>query len=254
MMAQDRRALRRRDFWMALVLIGLALFFLWRTSLLPFFQASAAGVEADWYSSAALVPYAIFGILLAMATGLLVVSIRDGGAPWQGRVPEAGFERTATIRVVALAVILLTYIFGLVPRVDFILCSGLALTALIGGFHEARVRPPMIAAGIVLVAGAYAAITHFPQSEWNDPHDDDIVTLVAFVSLSILLMVEKHRSQGQIGPIPKAAPVIGLLVPLFLVCAMAFGFRQNVPNRGGLIFSQIQYQYYVNLQPLLEGE
>jgi hypothetical protein len=45
-------------------------------------------------------------------------------------------------------------------------------------------------------------------------------------------------------------PVIAILAPVILVCAMAFGFRQNVPNRGGLIFSQIEYHYYVTLRPL----
>ncbi len=45
-------------------------------------------------------------------------------------------------------------------------------------------------------------------------------------------------------------PAIAILAPLILVCAMAFGFRQNVPNRGGLIFKQIEYHYYVTLRPI----
>ena len=43
---------------------------------------------------------------------------------------------------------------------------------------------------------------------------------------------------------------MAVLVPLMLVLAMAFGFRQNVPNRSGLLFSQIEYHYYVTLKPL----
>ena len=47
-----------------------------------------------------------------------------------------------------------------------------------------------------------------------------------------------------------AIPVIAVVAPLILILAMAYGFRQNVPNRGGLIFKQIEYQYFVNIKPL----
>jgi len=50
--------------------------------------------------------------------------------------------------------------------------------------------------------------------------------------------------------IARATPWIAALAPLILICAMAFGFRQNIPNRGGLLFSQIEYHYYVTLRPL----
>ena len=77
----EKQALRVRDFWTALVLIGLSLFFLWRTSRLPFFKASAAGVSAEWFNSAALVPYGIFAALLGLGLSLLAIAVRDGGAP-----------------------------------------------------------------------------------------------------------------------------------------------------------------------------
>lgn len=48
----------------------------------------------------------------------------------------------------------------------------------------------------------------------------------------------------------RLTPVIAVAAPLILVCAMAFGFRQNVPARGGLIFKQIEYHWYVTLKPL----
>jgi hypothetical protein len=52
------------------------------------------------------------------------------------------------------------------------------------------------------------------------------------------------------GRVARATPWIAVLAPLVLICAMAFGFRQNIPNRGGLLFSQIEYHYYVTLRPL----
>lgn len=136
------------------------------------------------------------------------------------------------------------FIFALVPRVDFILASGLVITALIYGFHEGRVERMLLVAIVVLVPGIYALVAHFPQAEWNKPHDDDWLVLIAWVLLTVWMLL-KDRSR-----IARATPWIAVLVPLVLVTAMAFGFRQNVPNRGGLLFSQIEYHYYVNLRPL----
>ncbi|MFG6604803.1 hypothetical protein, partial [Sulfitobacter sp. 1A09134] len=66
----------------------------------------------------------------------------------------------------------------------------------------------------------------------------------AWMLLSVWMLVH-DRSR-----IARSTPWIALLTPLILVTAMAFGFRQNVPNRGGLLFSQIEYHYYVTLRPL----
>ena len=85
---------------------------------------------------------------------------------------------------------------------------------------------------------------HLPQSQWSKPHDDDWLTLAVWIVLSVIAW------RGPRDRVARAVPVIAITAPLVLVCAMAFGFRQNVPNRGGLIFSQIEYQYYVNIRPI----
>ena len=247
----ERLALRRRDFWAGCILLALSAFFLWRTSLLPFFKASAAGVSAEWYNSAALVPYAVFAILFMLSLGLIAVAVRDRGAPWAGHVGRA-FGVSG--KVVAIALMLAIYIFALVPRVDFTIASALTVTAMILAFHEGRPRPMLFSLGAVAAAGLYALIANFPQSEWTTPHDDDLVTLACFVVLSIAGYVEARGRKGGRTGIALAAPAIGFAIPLLLVVAMAFGFRQNVPNRGGLLFSAVEYHYYVTLKPWLAGD
>lgn len=244
---QERLSLRRRDFWGALALIALSLIFLWRTSLLPFFKASAAGVDAEWYNSAALVPYGVFALLLVLSLGLLTVAIRSGGAPWAG---HEGYAFLVSGRIFVIVAILATYIFALVPRVDFTIASALVITALILGFHDGRRAPMLISLTAVAIAGCYCLLFHFPQSEWI-AHDDDWLTLACFAGLTIAGFVDAPlRTCSRLA---FAAPLIGFLIPLLLVCAMAFGFRQNVPNRGGLLFSVIEYHYYVTLKPWLAG-
>lgn len=244
--------LRIRDFWASLVLILLSLFFLWRTSLLPFFKADAAGVESGkWYNSAAIIPYIIFAALLLLSIGLLIIAIRDGGARAAlARLPSAEtIVSMPVMKTAAIGLILLAYIFGLVPRVDFVIASALLITALIYGFHEGRPLAVALSTAAVLIAGGYALIMHFPQSEWQKPHDDDWLTLILFLALTVAMFLDVRRRQPIRRSYALATPLIAVLIPLFLVCAMAFGFRQNVPNRTGLLFQQIEYGYYVRFRP-----
>lgn len=245
---------RRQDFWTSLVLIGVSLFFLWRTSLLPFAGARGGGVGAgNWYMSAGLVPTFIFGALLVLGVTLMVIALRQGGAPrgfpvWSwARSAEGG-------RILAAAIILLAYIFALVPRVDFILASALVILALIHGFHETRPRATLIALAAVMLPAAYALVVNFPSSRWATPHDDDWLVLTAFLLLILASWMDARTARGRIDPYLKIAPIISVLLPLLLICAMAFGFRQNVPNRTGLIFSQIEYHYYVSWRPWVQGQ
>ncbi|GAB5446787.1 hypothetical protein [Gymnodinialimonas sp.] len=241
----DIATLRARDFWGALVLMGVSLFFLWKTSFIPLFGGNRAGVSgASWYNSAAIVPLGIFAALLILSLVLLVISIRAGGAQRALTSVGIGWDRGETIRFTTLGVILFFYIAGLVPRVDFIACSGLLITALTFGYHKGHIARMMLAAASVAVCGAYAMVMHLPQSQWG-AHDDDVVTLVVWAALTICVLA-KARGDAVL----KSVPVIAVIAPVVLVCAMAFGFRQNVPNRGGLIFSQIEYHYYVTLRPL----
>lgn len=241
----DIAVLRARDFWAALVLIMVSTFFLWRTSYIPLFGGNRAGVSgASWYNSAAIVPLGVFGAMLVLAITLLVVAVRAGGAKTALTSAGIGWNRFEAIRFTTIGVTIGFYIAGLVPRVDFILSSGLLITALIYGFHKGEPRRMVIAAIAVFIPASYALVMHLPQSEWNAPHDDDWLTLIVWIALSVIAW------RGPRDAVARAIPVIAITAPLILVCAMAFGFRQNVPNRGGLIFSQIEYQYYVNIRPL----
>jgi uncharacterized membrane protein YhaH (DUF805 family) len=249
----EQTQLRRRDFWTAIILMAGSAFMLLETGNIPFFDAQAAGVESGkWFNSAAIVPYLIFGLLLAFSISLLVIAIRDGGAPRNGDL--AAF-RTTLVSVAAqkffiICAMLLIYIFGLVPRVDFVLATAVTMMALTYGYFEGRLRPAYVGLACMAVPGLYALAVHFPSEEWAKPHDDDWLTLASFVLLTAIAFIESRKVQGKVPLYLKWAPFVCVLTPLFLVCAMAFGFRQNVPNRTGLIFSQIEYHYYVTLKPL----
>lgn len=244
-MDEDTEIMRARDFWGALALMGLSLFFLWRTMDIPLWGGNRAGVSAAaWYNSAAIVPLGIFSALLVLSVTLLVISIRAGGAARALSAAGIGWNPDEAVRFGAIGVMLFFYIVALVPRVDFVLSSGLLITALTFGFHRGLRRRMALAAGAVAFCGGYALVLHLPQSEWA-AHDDDWVALIVWVALTVVML---RRARGD--RVLKAVPYIAVIAPLVLVSAMAFGFRQNVPNRGGLLFKQIEYHYYVTIRPL----
>ena len=244
-MDDETDSLRARDFWGALVLTAVSVFFLWRTFDIPLWGGNRAGVSsASWYNSAAIVPLGLFSALLVLSIVMLGISIRAGGARRALSAIGVGWNADEALRFLTIGVILFFYVAGLVPRVDFILSSGLLITALTFGFHKGLRGRMILAAGAIALSGGYAMIAHLPQSEWG-AHDDDWVTLGAWVGLTIWMLTRARADR-----VLKTVPVIAVLAPVLLVCAMAFGFRQNVPNRGGLLFKQIEYHYYVTIRPL----
>ena len=163
-MDKETEILRARDFWGALVLMGLSLFFLWQTLDIPLWGDNRAGVSAAaWYNSAALVPLGIFSALFVLSVVLLVIAIQAGGAKRALSLIGIGWDADDSLRFATLGVILFFYIAGLVPRVDFVLSSGLLITALTFGYHKGRRSRMILSAASVALAVIFTLIVHLPR-------------------------------------------------------------------------------------------
>ena len=247
-MDAQKDILRTRDFWASLVLIALSIFFLWRTSFIPLFGANRAGVSgADWYNSAAIVPLGIFTAILVLSIFMLITAIRAGGAKRALSTVGIGWNKDEAFRFITLSIIMISYVVGLVPRVDFWIASALTITAMIFGYWGGIRTRATIATLFVLTPGLFAYIFFFSQANWKH-HADDWVALAAFVGLTAIVL-SKVKSERLL----RVIPMIALIAPLILALAMAFGFRQNVPARGGLLFQQIEYHYYVTIRPIWQN-
>lgn len=244
-MDEDRLIMRARDFWASIALILLSLFFIWRTLDIPLTGGTQGGVKGvEWFNSAAIVPLGIFCAMLLLSVSLLVRSIREGGAARALDAAGLGWNGPEAMRFATLIAIFVFYIVALVPRVDFVIASGLLITALIFGYHTGDRGRMLLATAAVVVAGLAALLLHFPQAEWN-AHGDDWIALAIWAGLGVWMLIVARGER-----VARVTPLIAIAAPLVLICAMAFTFRQNVPNRGGLIFKQIEYHFYVTLRPL----
>ncbi|MBX2804862.1 MAG: hypothetical protein KTR19_02725 [Hyphomicrobiales bacterium] len=241
----DKRILRARDFWGSIVLILTSVFFLIETRTIPLFEGSSAGVSGiQWYDSAAIVPLCIFTSLLLLGCLLLGISIRAGGAEQALSAVGLGWDRFEAIRFSTIMVCLSAYIFGLVPRVDFIIASALLLSCLIWGYTSGSTKRMGLVAAIMALAATQALAFNASQALWSR-YNDDYFTLAVWGALVIFMLATDGARR-----MTRAVPVISVIVPLFLIMAMAFGFRQNVPARTGLLFKQIEYHWFVTLKPL----
>jgi hypothetical protein len=83
------------------------------------------------------------------------------------------------------------------------------ITAFIFGFHDGKTERMLVAAGAVAVAGAYALIAHFPQAEWNTPHDDDWVTLAALGGVDPVDAQPRQKPGCAGDPVDCAADAVG---------------------------------------------
>jgi hypothetical protein len=82
---------------------------------------------------------------------MLAIAIRAGGAKTALRPVGIGWDRFEATRFSTIGVIIGFYIFDLVPWVEFILCSGLLITALIYGFHTGYPRRMITSAVAVFI-------------------------------------------------------------------------------------------------------
>lgn len=237
--------LRARDFWASWVLLIVAVFFLWKTTEIPLWGDNRSGVSGtDWYTSAALAPLGIFTGLVLLSLGLMVQAIRSGGARQALRAAGIGWNPVEVSRFLSLSITLAAYIIALVPRVDFIVSSGLLITALIYGYYGGHARRAWGATACMVCPAAVALVWFYPQSAWGQPADDWFA-LAVWIGFSVYT---QRAAKGD--RVMRVIPVIAVLAPTVLVCAMAFGFRQNVPARSGVLFKPIEYHYYVTLRPL----
>ena len=125
--------LRKADFWTSLVLLALAAGMLVETLSYPL-EGSYAGVRNAWYVSPALLPLIIAGTLILLSGLLLANAVRSGGAAAAlADLPHASATRifAATADFWIIGGILAGYIYGLLPRVDFVAATTLMLFTLV---------------------------------------------------------------------------------------------------------------------------
>ena len=234
----DPIRMRRADFWTSLVFFGIAAGMIGSAMTMPL-KESFAGVQNAWYVSPALLPLMIAGGLLILATTLLCNAIRTGGASAAfaslGRWAEA--SRDAAARMLVSIAMITGYVFGLIPRVDYVIATALFLQVFIAAFYVGRkeIMRLQTASFVLVVAPAFvAALFGVYPSPGTAPRYglDLIVLLIGFwvgqtwrrlapdpigrrrfaitiaVSIVVALLTSVSFKFGLLVPLPAEGPVV----------------------------------------------
>ena len=159
------RTRRKADVVVCLLFILFGLFLFYEASRMPW-ASTRTGAQAQWFLSPGLFPATIGALLILFSLRVLATAIAQGGhkgiwatfAPWLRGLPtNRGVQR------VALMILLIgTFIFAGIGRIDFRLAGSLFLFTFIGLFWwpfsgEAPVRRTLVTLAISLAVPAVIA-------------------------------------------------------------------------------------------------
>lgn len=229
--------LRKADFWTSILLISLGAGMVLKALSMPL-EGNYAGVRNVWYVSPALAPIGVGSGLILLALILLANAVRSGGAAAaigdlsRISLPRPGGPAVASTTVVG---ILAAYIYGLVPRTDFIAATALTLFTFTAVFH---LTTPRAGAHVLLVAAltalgvvVAAAIGFSPEPRSLPSHLRDALVW-AGTGMAMALAAAAVRGDPQEKVRLRHCIFLSLLAPLILGSIFKYGFLSPLPYEG----------------------
>jgi hypothetical protein len=121
----EKVELRKKDYLTSIILVAFGLFVIFYTILTMPMKDSFSGVVNVWYVSPALFPLCIGAFITQGGLVLMARAMRDGGARKFWEDFSAGKKQSSekTLRLLAILLPILSYVYLNIPRVDFFLST-----------------------------------------------------------------------------------------------------------------------------------
>jgi hypothetical protein len=227
----DPIRMRKADFWTSLIFFGIVAGMIGSAMTMPL-KDSFAGVQNAWYVSPALLPLMIAGGLFILATALLVNAIRTGGARAAlaslGNWAEAG--KGATARMLVSIAIIAGYVYGLIPRVDYVVTTALFLQVFIAAFYVDRKEVMRLQTAVYLFVAIPAFLADlvgvYPPPGTPVRYSLDVIVLVV---LGWLGAVTWRRLASDADGRHRFAVTMAVSVTVALLTSVSFKFGLLVP-------------------------
>jgi hypothetical protein len=179
---------RTADLWTSLVLLVLAAAMIGGALQFPL-RGTYAGVRNVWYVSPALLPLIVAACIAILALALLVTALRAGAA-------RSAFQRppraAGALDVVLIAGLIVAFVVGFVPRVDFIVGAAFFLLAFTISFHldDQRLARLVLfsffATALLVGAVALLGLTPAPRSTLAFAFDGMVLAALLLTALATL--------------------------------------------------------------------
>ena len=138
----EKEKLRKADIFSGSIIFLLGLWIISQAVQMPM-KDSYGGVQNVWYVSPALFPLFVGSMIMLLGALLIRTALREIGRDalrqalgWLSGTELLVYLRTAAVmRFYAMVVLFLSYVYLMIPRVDFFLCSVLFLMVFISMFY-----------------------------------------------------------------------------------------------------------------------
>ena len=231
---------RTADFWTSLVLLVLAAAMIGGALQFPL-RGTYAGVRNAWYVSPALLPLIVAFCLAVLALALLLTAVKAGAA-------RTALQRSATVTgqldVALIAGLIAAFVFGFVPRIDFIVGATFFLLAFTICFHldhagMARVVLAAFFATAALAGGmALSGLTPAPRSTMAFIVDGAVIVVLALTIVATVWLVRAEDRRGL-----RHCLGVALVTPLLLGSIFKFFLLVPLPREGLIVIALDTVRY-----------
>jgi hypothetical protein len=233
---------RTADFWTSLVLLVLAAGMAGGALSFPL-RGTYAGVRNAWYVSPALLPLIVAACLAMLALTLLLIAIRAGAARTAFRAAGAP---SGQLDVLLIAGLIVAFVVGFVPRVDFIVGAAFFLLAFTVTFHFADARLARLTLGsffgtaVVVALMALSGLTPEPRSTAAMALDAAVLAILAVTSLAALSRAARGDQRRL-----RQCLAVALATPLLLGSVFKFLLLVPLPREGLVVIALDSARYAI---------
>lgn len=244
----DLVKLRKSDFAASLVIILFGLFILVMAFRMPM-TASYGGVANHWYVAPALFPLIIGGTLVLMGIILCITAVRAGGL----REFIAGIFRDEKrvidekrIRVWVIIFALSSFIYVLIPRIDFVLSIATFLFFLCAAFYSENtavfrnLSRFLLAETVVLILLIVSGLGDVLDGLY--PYSMDVLVLLFLIVMYGIARMTMKK-EGLPAEKINTALLVAVLTPLFLCPVFRYALLTPLPKEG-IIIDHMNWLYY----------
>jgi hypothetical protein len=235
----DKQKLRRADFITSIILVLFGVWMLSESLQMPM-RDSFGGVQNVWYVSPALLPLMIGILIILLGVTLLVHSAILGGAKSFLQILRKRPQRPSegTIRLLAVLVAILSFVYLQIPRIDFFLSVSLFLLFFISIFYldseDLFYRLALfylignVVVLVLLVVGADRILGRVL------PFSTDWIALIFWLSYVVYVGLYT-RTEPKLKRRFRTTLIVSLIVPVMLCPVFRYLLLVPLPKEGAIV-------------------
>jgi len=235
----DKERLRRADFITSIILILFGIWLLYETFQMPM-KDTYGGVSNVWYVSPALMPLIISISIILLGFVLFIHSLKTGGAKKfiEGLKEKKKGVSESLIRFFIILLILITYVYLYIPKVDFFLSSMIFLFVFITGFYFDDIKLLQKYSLFYLIGSSVFLIIFISKLDilLNKifRYGIDVLSLLFFLAYYAFTFTTVHKNP-QLKKKLRLSLIVAIATPLILCPIFRYGFLIPLPKEGGII-------------------